>query len=255
MEAIKVELEGVTTSFRYPYLMIGRQLSFPVPPPATIYGHICSAVGDFIDPSDLKAAYSFLAPGTVDDLELLYIATPGSGKIKGWEYPAALDCGEQPQPTKRELLFYPKLTLYLWSKELERLYTAMRSPRYTVVLGRSQDLAAYRNVEKVELVKSNEAYCDGSLLPLECRFHTTAGTVYRLPRFIDPDNRFKVEWGDYLYAPYIVTWGAGKSGPKHIEAKNGDSFWIDPASKEIDGKRRVVYWLTFKDELTVDKTI
>jgi CRISPR-associated protein Cas5t len=251
MEAIKIVLEGLATSFRYPFFMIGRQLSFPIPPPATIYGHICSAIGDFIDPNRVMLAYSFQVSGKTDDLELLYIATPGSGRIRGWDYPVSLDCGEQPQPTKREMLFHPKLTLYLWSERIDELYTAMRSPRYVVTLGRSQDLAAYRSVDKVELIKGNDGYCDGSLLPMECRFHTTAGTTYRLPRYIDPNNRRNVEWGDYLYAPYLITWGEGKSGPKHMEVTKGETIWIDPTSEIVAGRHRAVYWLTFKVEKVV----
>ncbi len=61
MRVLKVVLEGITTSFRYPHFMMGVQPSFPMPPPATIYGHICSALGEWIDPKGLAFAYHFTA--------------------------------------------------------------------------------------------------------------------------------------------------------------------------------------------------
>ena len=248
MEAIKIELEGIATSFRYPFIMIGRQLSFPVPPPATIYGHICSALGYFIAPGKVQIAYSFQSAGVVDDLEILYIGTPGGSKIKGWDYPVALNCGEQPQPTQRQMLFAPRLVLYLMAEDNDQLFSALREPKYVVVLGRSQDLAAYRKVERVELCRSKRGYCDGSLLSLECRFRTTAGTVYRLPRFIDPHDQRKVSWGDYLYSPNLIFWGEGEPGPRHISLSKEDELWVDPTSEEINGNYRVVYWHTFVNQ-------
>ena len=247
MEAVRVELDGVVSSFRYPFIMIGRQLSYPVPPPATIYGHICSAVGDFIPPEEIKVAYSFQISGKVNDLEHLYIASPTTKKIKGWDYPAVLNCGEQTQPGLREMLFQPKLVLYLHCEDPEFLLTALREPKYMVTLGRSQDLAVYRRVDKVNLVEGEEGYSDGGLLSLECRFHTTAGTVYRLPRYIDPLNRWQVRWGDYLYSPYRLTWGKGKAGPGHISRASQEKLWLDPESPEVHGRRRVVFWHTFID--------
>ena len=44
LELVKVVAEGLITSFRYPHFMWQKQPTFEMPPPATIYGHICSAV-------------------------------------------------------------------------------------------------------------------------------------------------------------------------------------------------------------------
>ena len=50
MRVLKVTLEGITTSFRYPHFMVNVQPSYRMPPPATIYGHICSALGEWVSP-------------------------------------------------------------------------------------------------------------------------------------------------------------------------------------------------------------
>lgn len=69
MRVLKVEGQGLTTSFRYPFFMVGQQPTFEMPPPATIYGHICSAVGDLVDPTSLQFAYWFDHAGNIEDLE------------------------------------------------------------------------------------------------------------------------------------------------------------------------------------------
>ena len=245
MEAVRVELESMVSSFRYPFIMIGRQLTYPVQPPATIYGHICSAVGDYIPPNKIKIAYSFQVKGKVNDLEYLYMLVPSKKKNKDWGYPEMFRGFLQ--PSLREMLFQVKMILYLYSEDPDLLLSALREPKYVVTLGRSQDLAAYRRVDKVTLVEGEEGYSDGGLLSWECRFHTTAGTVYRLPRFIDPKNRRHVKWGDYLYSPYRLTWGEGEPGPRHISRAPGEKLWLDPDSSEINDRHRVVYWHTFVD--------
>lgn len=55
MQVLKIVLEGVTTSFRYPHFMLGVQPSFPPPPPATIYGHVCSALGEWVAPEGWRS--------------------------------------------------------------------------------------------------------------------------------------------------------------------------------------------------------
>jgi len=45
MRVLKVVAEGPITSFRYPHFMQQIHPSFQMPPPATIYGHISSALG------------------------------------------------------------------------------------------------------------------------------------------------------------------------------------------------------------------
>ena len=67
MDVLKIVAEGVTTSFRYPHFTLGIQPTFDMPPPATIYGHICSAVGEWLDPDGLQFAYHFTAEAKAND--------------------------------------------------------------------------------------------------------------------------------------------------------------------------------------------
>ena len=111
MYVLKIVAEGVTTSFRRPHFMHGIQPTFRMPPPATIYGHICSALGDVIAPDDIAFAYHFTAQAGFSDIEHVHMVAASSGKLKNTGHPKVLEGSIQ--PFKRELLFQPRLTLYL----------------------------------------------------------------------------------------------------------------------------------------------
>src|SRR2546430_1424159 len=106
MEVLRVELEAPVCSFRLPHFLVGRQLTFDMPPPATIYGHIASAVGDFPDPRSFRFAYRFTTIGKGEDLENQHIIVPGGSRpfaIGGVAYPSSTNATVQ--PTGRQFLF------------------------------------------------------------------------------------------------------------------------------------------------------
>ena len=47
MKVAKIGILAPVVSFRYPHFLVGKQVSYVMPPPSTIYGHIASAVGSF----------------------------------------------------------------------------------------------------------------------------------------------------------------------------------------------------------------
>src|SRR3989304_842611 len=111
MRVLKVVAEGITTSFRYPHFMLQIHPTFEMPPPATIYGHIASALGDWFDPQGVQFAYRFTFSGQVNDKEHIILATPASGYLKGTKIPKVLEGNVN--PFERALLFQPRLTLYI----------------------------------------------------------------------------------------------------------------------------------------------
>src|SRR6266702_8054062 len=146
MRVLKVIAEGLTTSFRRPHFMQGVQPTFRMPPPATIYGHLCSALGFLVAPEEIALTYHFTSLIGFSDIEHTHIVAASSGKLQGTNYPKVLEGAVN--PFKRELLFQPRLTLYLNRPEW---IDAFRSPRYAVVLGRSQDLFTYTSFHTIEL--------------------------------------------------------------------------------------------------------
>lgn len=250
MRVLRVEIEGTTTSFRYPHFLVGRQPSYPMPPPATIYGHIASALGEFPDRSRLRFAYAFRALGKDDYLEYAHLVEVASqrfdkkvGLVKNIEGIV--------NPIRREIMLFPTLVLYVDVVDelgLERLYQAFREPRYPVVLGRSQDLAAYRSVRIVELEEAAAGYLEGTLLPWTWRLRDPPPprTMVTMPRFIDPVDRKRVEWAPYIVLQHRVQIRDDlKTRTGIIQRKPGERVLIDPLSSEYQGLRRAVVWLRF----------
>lgn len=237
---IRIEMAGPTTSFRYRLMMQGYQPTYEMPPPSTIYGHICSAVGDWVDIGEhLQFGYHFVHDGKfVDYKEHLHFKDP-----------------VQPFPFDRELLFRPKLTLYITQIDL---IDAFRHPYYPVVLGRSQDLMTYLSVEMIELERAERAYFEYTILPDEMAPKIGKGSIVQsLPRYID--QRRHPTMDTYALLQHRAIWpptaAATVADGYDDDEEDGSGFiyeddkeidvWIDPDSpthyKEPTLKRAV--WL------------
>jgi CRISPR-associated protein Cas5t len=249
MRVLKIELEGITTSFRYPHFLVGRQPAYRMPPPATIYGHICSAVGEWIEASFLRFGYCFTYMARGDDLEHIHMATvAGEHFDKKLGFVKNIEAEINPIP--REILFYPRLTLYIQAQSsLERLYQAFCSPCYPVILGRSQDLASYRDVSIVELQSDCRGYFEKTILPWHFRDRTSAGTSVLMPRFINPRNRREVIWERYVVLEHRVFYGVSEETEKGVKTmlryENDEPVLIDPETPENHGMRRAIPWHSF----------
>jgi CRISPR-associated protein Cas5t len=244
MRVLRVELEAPVCSFRYPHFLVGRQLTFDMPPPSTIFGHIASALGEWPDPRAVRFAYHFTSAGTGEDLEHQHIVTPTSARPLPGGEPSAVNASVQ--PTRRQFLLGARLTLYLDRLDYR---PAFEVPAFPVALGRSQDLASYTRVDEVELERSDRGYFEHTILPFEFRTRTGRGVTILMPRYIAPPpardaafERFVVLREPVYQAPPEV---AEPSGNRRLLSGPGDPLevWVDPESPERAGMRRVV-WLT-----------
>lgn len=224
MRVLKVVAEGITTSFRYPHFMQGIQPSFEMPPPATIYGHVCSALGEWFDPNGVEFAYHFTHAGACDDVEHIHVLSPEGGKLKGTEIPKVL--GGAVNPFKRQMFFKPRLTLYLNQPEWEKEF---RSPHYTMVLGRSQDLFTYTNVSVVELERAERAYFEHTLAPYQASLMTAMGYVTLMPRYLDYYNKRRPTFARYVILKRRVTELMQFEG---LNLQN--DFWTDPTAPRVE---------------------
>jgi CRISPR-associated protein Cas5t len=252
MRVLRVELDGVMTSFRYPHFLVGRQPTFPLPPPATILGHIASALGEYPDHRRLRFAYSFSAAGRVDDMETAHITEVGGSvpREDRARFPHPVNVTATTGPLLRELLVQPHLVLYLDAPgQLETFYGAFREPRYMVVLGRSQDLASYRRVDLIETEQRESGYVEGTLLPRSERGRFRAAVPMIMPRFIDPDDRRRVDWESYLVLErhaFVLTGEPGTEGANRVAARPGERFDVDPSSPvRGNAYQRILYWHRF----------
>lgn len=248
MRALRVTLEGDVTSFRYPHFMWGTQPTFEMPPPATIYGHICSAVGEWLDPRSLRFAYHFTSAGKFTDLEHIHaggametITTMRRREFTTRGHPEVSLYGEATvTPFTRELLFRPRLTLYI---DRPDLVAAFRHPRYAVVLGRSQDLCVYPpgGIEVIELQQHDAAYYEHTLLPLAMGAQTRRGVAVMMPRYIDYHDKRRTSFAQYIMLKERVV-------SADVQTFGGaPTEWCDVTAPRYKHYDRAVVWHSFID--------
>jgi len=246
MRVLRVELEAPVCSFRYPHFLVGRQLSFDMPPPSTIFGHIASALGEWPDPANVRFAYHFTVLGKGEDLENQHIITPSSGRSLAGGERRAVDATVQ--PTRREFLLGARLTLYLDRLEFR---PAFEVPKFPVILGRSQDLGCYTRVGEVALEQADRGYFEHTILPFEFRKRTARGITVLMPRYVGPPPE-----RDAAFERFIVLSETVYHVPPEVEEPSGSrrmlnaagetlDLWVDPESPEQKGMRRAVWLAPF----------
>jgi CRISPR-associated protein Cas5t len=143
-------------------------------------------------------------------------------------------------PFKRTLLFQPRLTLYINRPEW---VAAFRSPRYAVVLGRSQDLCSYTQVEVIDLPEASEAYFEHTLLPYTMATQIRVGVVVSMPRYLDTARNRAPTFDRYLMLQQRI-WSRemlqfGSATQRYI---------IDPQSPVYNGIQRGLVFHHFVED-------
>ncbi len=236
MRVLKITAKGITTSFRYPFFMQGVQPTFEMPPPATIYGHIASALGEWFEPDGVRFGVIFEYRRKMEEMEHTHILSPSSGKIPGTGVPKVLE--GKVNPFRRELLFMPEMTLYLDKPEWAE---AFRHPRYAVALGRSQDLFTYTDVRVVDLLRSDHAYFEHTLAPYSFARKTAMGVVVLMPRFLDYGRERFPSFDRYV----VLHRRVHTRDFLRFEGEGRELFWVDPESEEVEGDLRGVLFHTW----------
>jgi CRISPR-associated protein Cas5t len=257
VQVVKIEMEGLATSFRYPHFMWGRHPTFEMPPPSTIYGHICSAAGEWLSPEGVKFGYRFTHEGKGEDLEHIHAVSAGTGKPlreKGRiVLPEPVNIRGAVNPLIREFLFRPRMTLYVSPAEL---IDVLRSPRYATILGRSQDLMSYENVEVVELQKEPRAYYEHTILPWEMRVRVRRGVTVLMPRYVDYANGREPDFERYVVLQGRVVLRPLEEDQEDLTEEERPviryedeelEHWIDPDSPEHGGAKMGVWMHKFVD--------
>src|SRR5437867_7394789 len=117
MDVTRVVVQAPVTSFRHPFFVTGRQLTFDFPPPSTIFGHCASALGEWPDPRKFFFGLHFISLARAWDLEHQHItaALPPRTKtmVSTPEGIARATTEITVQPVRRDFLFDARMTLYL----------------------------------------------------------------------------------------------------------------------------------------------
>jgi CRISPR-associated protein Cas5t len=155
LNALHVQLQGLTSFFRHPLTVTGVQITLPCPPYSTILGLVSACAGRIVTPNEIRIGYEYACNSintelertdrlVVDDKGLLRKHRKGQGIIK------------------RYIHFLPKIDLYIDNIDLEEIF---KKPAATPTLGRSQDLLWITKVEQVILEQRDSGLLGPTLLP------------------------------------------------------------------------------------------
>ena len=171
MEVFRIDITSWTASFRYPNLISGVQPTLEVPPLSTVLGLLNAAAGKYLNHNSLKIGYFFQYGAKEFDLETIYQITSTS---KGFPSNNA-----KSNIMRRQFLFENQLSIYLQD---ETLVNYLRAPYYSLLLGRSNDLATIEKIEKIKLKEvQNATKVKGQIIPFNDNM--LAGKIQALPKY------------------------------------------------------------------------
>jgi CRISPR-associated protein Cas5t len=244
LAVVRVIVEAPITSFRYPHFLVGRQVTYDMPPPSTIYGHVASALGELPDPVSFQFGYHFRFTSRCSDLEHQHIITVGGQPFAAGGEKHRTATQATVQPHLRDFLFNARLILYVTRPEWTE---AFRSPVFCVILGRSQDLASVSTVEAVELEERDGAYFEHTLLPFSYRPYVALGTTALMPTWIEPPpsrrahfERFVVLHGERLFAGAYEQPEKLAPARRMLQEPERRVWWVDPHTPVNQGVQRGV---------------
>lgn len=148
MKVLRIHITGWVSSFRNPLFISGFQSTLPLPPLSAIYGLLTAAKGDWVTPHDAAIGFVFHSQGKAVDLETIY------------EFGGKLDA--KSNINRREFLVQPELYLYtpeMWLRE------AFERPKYTLLMGRSSDLATVKSIDEIKLENQSETTYQNTIMP------------------------------------------------------------------------------------------
>lgn len=172
MELYAIDIKSWTSSFRYPNLISGIQPTLEVPPLSTILGLINAAAGQYLHHKQLTIGYYFEYQGKEIDLETIYMIDSNNGKPTN---------NAKSNVIKREFLFDNFLRLYITD---ETIVEYLKSPVYSLVLGRMNDLASVdiTSIKKINLNESKEGdKIRGQIVPFTNNY--LPGVIQALPKY------------------------------------------------------------------------
>lgn len=175
MKLYRVLITAQTASFRYPNFISSNQLSIKAIPYATIAGMVASTTGDD-KLVDFKFSYIFRYQSSYVDMETTYRFKKDGNSVSNINE-------KPPAQYRREILFDCYLTLYF---EDEKIANAFKSPIFQLLLGRSSDLARVVEVKEIEVIKTDKAILNGTIVSFN--EFKSSGEIYAMPKYFDNSN-------------------------------------------------------------------
>lgn len=191
MRQYRIKISSWTASFRYPNIISGYQPTLEVPPVSTVLGLINAAAGKYLQHKQLRLGYYFDYEAKGVDLETIYqIAVHEKG------YPESV---AKSNVINREFLFNCRLFLYTDNQEI---IGYLNNPYFSLLLGRSGDLATVHIPGEVELKECRHAEnIRGQIVPFHDNY--LPGLIQPLPQyFTDTVPRKNIGTKAFSVIPY-----------------------------------------------------
>lgn len=203
MELLYIRLTAPVASFRYPFIVTGRQPSYPLPPLSTIYGLLCAAWGSEFEQEELRVGYIFYSePETVDDIEKLWLLKKRSDKPPSAKSRSLSPIEEMKSNVfRRELRINVALELYLKASKdlLEEWREAFRNPYFWLTLGRSQELVSIEEISWIFPEEKPAELAGPGLYPLSWQSYIRgAYNTEKMPVYIPLQTRRPIFHGFFV---------------------------------------------------------
>ena len=193
MKVYRIKLTSWTASFRYPNIISGYQPTLLVPPVSTVLGILNSCAGKYLVYDKLDIGYYFEYADNISDIETIYQVELNNQNVPMNQMKSNV--------IRREILSDVKLYIYLLDTKLVDLF---RKPYYSLVMGRSSDLATVEEIKELDLSESDTSlYIKGQVIPF-ANYHLP-GIIQALPKYFSntiPRQNFGTE--PYSVIPYTA---------------------------------------------------
>lgn len=186
----RIKIRSKTGYFRNDMTITGIQETYDCPPLSTIYGMISSAVGEVVEKIDVGYIFDYKYIG--EDYEL--VITEGGGDRKKYKalmeksspidrHDVLLGCFAS-APVTRQILFDCVLYLYIEDKSIAECF---KNPYYTMLMGRSEDIATVDEVKEVNLTERRNIFAGKTIVPLSENNGELYGKIASMPVSISCD--------------------------------------------------------------------
>ncbi|MDV0447842.1 hypothetical protein MsAg5_17590 [Methanosarcinaceae archaeon Ag5] len=224
MKQYRIKISSWTAGFRYPNLISGRQPTLEVPPISTVLGLMNAASGKYLHHKQLKLGYYFEYDAKATDLETIYQI-----ELHDKGYP---NNSTKSNVINREFLFNCRLFIYTDDPQIVEYF---KNPYYSLLLGRSGDLATVEQIKEVELAENENAKdIKGQIVPF--KEHFLPGLIQPLPQyFTDTVPRQNLGTMAYSVIPHYAktTQVAIKAFTDNIDGKKIDIYFHDLDFKNV----------------------
>ncbi|MCI1282287.1 MAG: type I-B CRISPR-associated protein Cas5b [Prevotella sp.] len=171
MTVYRITISSWTSSFRYPNIISGYQPTLLVPPISTVLGLLNACSGRYLEYKGFSLGYYFYYAAKSTDLETIYQVEINDKGIPKNQVKSNI--------INREFLYDCKLVIYLTDIKYVEYF---RKPVFSILLGRSNDLASVDKIEKIDL---KEITCAnkirGQVVPFVGNY--LPGTLQALPTY------------------------------------------------------------------------